>query len=594
NLAAEQRVDRAVEPFDRLSMRDAIGLPLHDGDGSGLATLPQQVLDISLKLTGSSVGNVYLDKRNAPELGLAAASQNVNPLETIAISDEHSVVAWVYRRRRPMVINDIRDFQRMNPTGRYRSVTGPTTAAYAELAVPVFQSSIGQSVRNVIGVINVEKVRRSDGSGDSGYFTYRDLTMLRSVATQLSLWQSHALLTTFSRSLAQLTRRNAVQSHGGGRTDSTPPAPTGIPADATGAREVVEETLRSLYNVTRTYSVAVRLISPDQLRLVRFAAYPAERQDDAHPELMVSDRKSVNAWVARMGRACYIRNRKGTKALAPYPGLDGVAECRDGILSELCLPIFVSGRVVGTLNLESRYKDAYADYVELANALVEQVGLAIAHSRRAQEQEVYSLSIATTANLHQVYRHVARLKDYAAGNLELLGIADAIEDAVAAETLANEPPLTTNALIVSVLHQLHFEQLFEVAPAPVVLLHQGTEALILRIVFEELFRNAHAEWLKAGHHCSVQWALNHMGGQDYLGVRVQNPMLRRLHPAATDLYRAPVRYRSGRQHIGAFLSGALVRSLGGELWAASAAPPRFVARVDLPIHAESVGKEEVA
>jgi GAF domain-containing protein len=592
NLAAESAVDRALEPFDDLATLDSTqGNEAANGQADLFAELPQDILDIALKLTGSTVGNVYLDAREAPHLRLAAATENARPFSTIEIADTQSVVAWVYRRRRPMVINDIRDFQRLHPTGRYLSVTEPGASAYAELAVPVFQSSVGQSVRNVIGVINVEKIRRSDGSGDSGYYSYRDLTMLRSVATQLSLWQSHALLNSFSRSLAKLTRRHTVRAYQPNPIPDARAAPPGIPADATGAHSAIAETLRSLYDVTRTYSAAVRLISPDQSQLVRFAAYPSERQHDPHPSIAVGDRGSVNSWVAREGVSCYLRNRRETKALAGYRGLDDVMECRDGIVAELCLPIFVSGRVVGTLNLESRYRDAYADHVEIANAFVEQIGLAVAHARRTLEQEVYSLSIATTANLHQVYRHVDRLKAHAKGDADLLAIAFSIENAVAAETLVQEPAVSTVHLVEQVLRQLHFDAFFDVGSSPIELMHSGTEALILRIVFEELFRNAHAEAIRTRLDCTVKWRIHRVGGKQYLGISIHNPLLRKLHPAASTLYRAPVRYRSGRQHIGAFLSGALVRSIGGEIWAESDVPPHFIVRLDIPIdRSESVRK----
>jgi GAF domain-containing protein len=587
NLAAEHRVEEALAGIAADVQDSASSQASVQPEWSMLHDLPQTVLEIALKLAAASVGNVYLEGRDTEELELAGAVGNERPYQRIDVTDRRSVVAWVYRRRRPLVINDIRDFQRMYPAERYLSVTGGQATPYAELAVPIFQSSPARAHDSVIGVINVEKARRADGTGDAGFFTYRDLAMLRSAASQLSLWRSHALLTTFSRSLARLTRRSTVTTRD--RPSALPAQELGtdVPVDALGARDTILDTLRSVYEVTRSHSATVRLISPDQRGLVRFAAYPRDRAHDPHGRIGLLDPASVNAWVARHGRECYVGNFKAPKPFAAFPGLQGALAVRERTQSELCLPIFVSGRLVGVLNLESAHRDAYDDALEMARAIVEQVGLALAQARRDVEQGVYSLSIATTANLHQVYRHVGRLRDRAVADPDLADIAGAIENAVDAEPLMAEDPIDTAELVQTILSRLNFENIFHVAGQPPVrVTHSGQAALILRVAFEELFRNAHRaavkKSLRGGY---VRWGEHTIGGRRYLSARIGNPLARRLHPAEAVLFRAPVRYRSGRQHIGAFMSAALVRSLGGEIWVAHAEPPDFVARVDLPIAA---------
>src|SRR5262249_12643140 len=157
-----------------------------------------------------------------------------------------------------------------------------------------------------------------NGAADTGFFTYRDLATLRDSANYLSLWRSQLLLTTFSRSLARLTHRSAVTDRKQAVDAIESGGPASVPIDARPARATVLETLRSVYEMTRSHSATVRLVTADQRRLARFAAFPPDRQDDPHDEIDITNFSSVNAWVARFGRVCYLANLGADKPFAGY------------------------------------------------------------------------------------------------------------------------------------------------------------------------------------------------------------------------------------------------------------------------------------
>ncbi|MBS1870774.1 MAG: GAF domain-containing protein [Actinobacteria bacterium] len=586
NLLAEQDVETTLERLDP-AVTEQLESFNHAQQLAQLdpSALPRLMLEAALELTGSSVGNVYFDTKDA-DLALEAEIRNVRPRRTIPFDDPKSVVAWVYRRRRPRVINDARDFMLMHPGSGHTSGLASGQHAFAELAVPIVQARLRTGAGATIGVINVEKVRPFD----RGYFTYRDVTILRLIANRLSMWRTQMLLSRFSSSLADLTRRNALSSpvtlHG-----SYGDGCAGIPPDALPAKGAIDETLQMVADLTRSRSATVRLLSLDQRTLVRFAAYPPSCMDDRHAQISIRDFHSVNAWVARAGEHCYLDRTKFAPARRRYKRLDGYLEVREGTRSELCLPIFVGGRITGTLNLESRFPYGYEDTLDTAHAIVEQVGLAIQHARRAQEQQVFSMTIAATANQHQIFRQVRELRKRAGADVEIHGIANEILRLIVPGTAdVVDAPLTTEAILAEVLEELNFDGIFERRNAPAVsIAHTGTRTLILRVVFEELLRNAHRQMLRSQLEGWLRWNSFDAGGREYLALSIGNrvPRAMRAHTAEC-LYRVPVRFPLGRRlHIGAYTSGALMRSLGGDVHIEHNRSRWFIARVHLPVALEA-------
>jgi GAF domain-containing protein len=542
---------------------------------------PERLLEAALELTASSVGSIYFDTRDGKRLKLAVPPHDGYLRETLQIDDERSVVAWVYRRKKPMVVNDIHDFVRLHPSEEGFHSNAPSgQMPYAELAVPILQSNAGAGT--VVGVFDVEKVDPLD----SGHYTYRDLVVLRMLAGRVGLWRGQELLSRFSRSLTMLTHRNTA-SAAVRRLPDHRPRGDDVPADALAARETIEETVKSIYELTRSHSVTVRLLVPRRRALVRFCAYPPERLDDEHQTVRLRMTQSINTWVARNGEPCYVPNVRHHDATAPYPGLDGHLKVRDETQSELCLPIVVGGRLTGTFNLESPYRDGYAGSTDIAMAVAEQVALSFEQARRAQEQTVFSMTAATAANTHQLLKYVTALHGEAHDTTRVREIADGINGCVdMGASLSRDVPGTTAGILRAALEDLNIDHLTEWRNEPLFTLeHAGPEALVLRTAFGELLRNAHSA---AMHTERLAFAVEFdevvVGGRGYLSVLIHNPIGRRVHEADSNvLFRAPVRRDGERVHIGAFAAAALVRSIGGDVYVDQHWPPEFVVGVDLPI-----------
>jgi len=579
NLEAEKEVHRELAQRDRKGSADAVPASKSSGRSA-----PEDLLKAGLALTGSSAGSIYFDTRKGQQLKLAAEEGEIAYSERIDITDKRSV-AWVYGRRRPMVINDAGDFDRLHPddrTGRSQDGVQP----YATLAVPILQSDAGPNA--VVGVFSVEKV----DPGDEGYYTYRDLVIVRMLASRVGLWRAQELLSRFSRSLTTLTHRNTASAavievpEREGDHDE-------VPADALTARDTISAIVKSMYELTRSHSVTARLLDPQKRHLVRFCAHPPERLYDEHASLLVRNAHSINAWVARNGEPCYIPNVKVRNASAPYPGLSGQLQVREETYSELCLPIVVGGRLVGTFNMESPYRDGYSGSTDIALAVAGQVALSLEQARRAQEQTVFSMTAATAANTHHLLKYVDQLRGAPQDRETMERIADGINLCVdTGAEMQEEDPASTPEIVRKAFEEVNVDHLtvWRNEP-PVVIQHPGRDAAVLRTVFGELIRNAHAAAMQTRKlRFSVKYQQTKIGGRRFLSILLGNPIRRRVPEAEQNLlFHAPVRRPFGRVHIGAFAAAALVRSIGGDVYVDLHRPPDFVVAVDLPVP-ESLGQ----
>jgi GAF domain-containing protein len=587
NLAAERNIDRE---FDRISNSPHSALSASVApELERLASFAQALLPSALSLTKSRLGNVYLADRDAETLVLIAHERNAKPRARIAMEDPESVVSWVYRRRRPMVINSIPDYLKVHPEAGVINVASPEGTPQRELAVPIIQQGLEGGTGTVIGVVNVEKL--DDDDTGTGY-SYRDVSILHSVAHRIALWRANSMVEQTSAALAILMKRSTTALEWNRESRHPQWKDELVPADAEASLGIALETLRSVYGLTRSYAATMRLLSPDRQRLVRFAAFPPERMHDVHPAVHVQSVSSVIAWVARTGTTCYLANVRDRALRKQYPGLQGWLDVGISTRSELCIPIFVSGRLVGVLDLESRFLSGYADSIGIAGAVAEQLGLAVQQSRRFHEQEVMSMSTATTANVHELGKLVDKLRDVAGeftgpAHTELTKISDGIvQCSQSGAALPSEPLTAATKLVTQVLRDLELSDTFDIRGTPIVdRSYANTEALAFRSALAALLDNAYRNAPKDNPGCKLSWGSMVLGGRRYVTLLVMNNI--GLAPDSSELrhlFRLPLRTdHSPRARLGAFTAGALVRSFGGDVFVLRGTPPRFIIGIDLPI-----------
>ena len=197
------------------------------------------------------------------------------------------------------------------------------------------------------------------------------------------------------------------------------------------------------------------------------------------------------------------------------------------------------------------------------------------------------MTIAATANLHEIFKCTAELRKVYGGE-EGERLAEAIELLVDPPTASSSDAAsqTTQEVLEKAIRTRHLERIFALPAEPTVTMrHAGTTRNILQIAFEELLRNARY-FTSNEEACRLYWNEQQWAGQRYLTLSVHNPISRSVTPTRVAcLFRTPLRYgRTARAHIGAFTAGALMRSLGGDIYVSSSHPPTFVANLQLPVN----------
>ena len=566
--------DLAIERVetDLYKQEKQLGIDISESDEmqSYLSNYAKALLLAATELTKSSVGNLYITSSDSRRLILSAEVNNEKPVKEINIEDVNSIVAYVYKRRRPLLINNIGEFQNMHPHLNYIWVGPGDEGAYAELAVPIVQRNLSSKHYTILGVLNVEKMNKHD----SGFYSGDDLNIMRDIALRFCLFRSRTLLSLTSGYLAGLTRRNIILDEEQSLENSLPKATEDkIPLDLTPAKSSIEEAVKKTFELTRSRSATVRLLSADGLTLIRYCAFPLSALDDPSSYIKIKNFESVNAWTARNGKECYIRNLNADKPFKGYENLLGFLVVRDRIQSALCLPIFVNGRIVGTFNLESEYIDAYSESIGFARAVAEQIGLALSQARRSIEQIVLSISATTTFNVHQLLKcrdaliDISRYTTKSVHNA-ILKIHDKINSCVDPPKLDKLPfSYNLEKTIINAIEELEFGSLVKLVTKPkkVYHLNQVTADLFRKAFQEVLFDSCREALPIPKGDVRLHIKERNLGGASYILVEIVNSVRHKIpDKLAKQLYRIP--HIIDRIHIGAFVAGSLLRAIGGDIY----------------------------
>jgi hypothetical protein len=158
------------------------------------------------------------------------------------------------------------------------------------------------------------------------------------------------------------------------------------------ATPIVMRVLADIANLASGLSVTCRIIAggdgpPFSRRLFRLHAVDSGWSGSPDSIPMDDPTVAVNAWVAIHGRAVYLRSigtdsDKCSPDLDRYPGLQSILMVRNATRSELCVPVFAEGKLVGTINLEAAAPFAYDAVAKVVEECAQLIGVALLEARR--------------------------------------------------------------------------------------------------------------------------------------------------------------------------------------------------------------------
>ena len=380
------------------------------------------------------------------------------------------------------------------------------------------------------------------------------------------------------------------------------------------ASETFINTARHLVALTKSVSVTCRLITGggDPTFARNLARVHCEGEDCALASPNSIDIEdwptSVNAWVARFGRAVYLSNISDQRPvtvdecrdLARYPGLNAISLYRDGIRSELCVPVFAENRLVGTINLESRDPRGYDLWADVVSEFSQVVGVALLESRRKIGVKMMVEAGGFLDRRHDLAGKVRDLQNQAQAALKVpnAGVMSAgtVSDALSGiEKLINAAPQsdrksrwsesTTTTITMVIKRAMKSSNWLygQASPRDFVLVNKSAsrQALAARVgpsasyalqfALDQAFRNLRtydkSEWRRLHWPSPVElrMEIKLLGGVEnlYLAVRSACPSVTQRGVNPHQVFREPIERAGRRVALGAYLAGEMLRRVGG-------------------------------
>jgi hypothetical protein len=459
---------------------------------------------------------------------------------------------------------------------------------YGVVAIPIPYLSVDSPEASNVGVLALLRSHNSLSQFDMG--ALRNLA-LRISATVRDARQrdSNLEIRNYAKELASVdeqlkndSARTIARSHR---------RATGFPSDITRAEVLLQKLVNHLYHSTLSSSVTLRIVAPSPrstdaevervLHSTRFIAAPAETMRDASEQIPIYgliDGKpasdiSYNAAVAISGKKRLWRIGERSS-----PILSQERRSR----SELCVPVYSNGHIVGTLNLESALKGAYDMTSEVAEVFAALAGLAIMKGRQETLAEVARRAAAERIGPHEVdnaRKSISEIEGYLSNgggaptgiDVKLRELSQLVSRFDTESFDSPDEDFSETSLVGLV--QVALRRTQKIMTIDTSFRHDYLPPVrdrkTIAVVLEELVSNL-LKHRSADMRPSVGTYATRLGGKSYSVLCIRNTVAELQSPAFVEsVYREPITKFSDeiqRPHLGCYMVGEFVRSIGGDVY----------------------------
>lgn len=556
-----------------------------------IKSLAEHLLSVAMSATKSDCGRWFTLAREKRGLSAVIVQHMTNNSQDLVIplaesqTEPQSLFAYAARRGQPFVINESSSFGDRYPhlvLDRVTSTDGRVPAA--RIVWPILASVPRNDL--LLAVVDLHKL--------TGVYTWEALESLEQI---LSVYRDllheilHGVTANFLRDVTHRTqfgllrKQEAAQSPRQGTVYHAEKADLALLSmDLSQIMPLIEYALRGLYDLTSSYFVGLRLLSRDTRHLVRLCSCVAN-VDIRNFLIQVDDAKSVTAWVLREGRPCYIPDYEMENWAAPYPGLVGGHKIHQDGRSSYTVPIFVLGRAIGSLHVDSVYSNAYSNCAALVGAVADAVGAGIWTASRDAEGDTFSRRAWKSGLIHEVRKLSKKLdaiiKTYESSTPGVYRDIAQWSNQLAATVVMFDQPRTEAEptlvdMIRAIVSELRATRFFNIEVDTLGTINCRSEhARDVRLVLRELFDNA----LKADDNSRpvIKGSRRRLGGKAYIVISITNSFTQLAADILPKLFQQPIRTSSAADgivsHYGTISIATIIRNLGGDV---------YVSQVDYP------------
>jgi hypothetical protein len=359
-----------------------------------------------------------------------------------------------------------------------------------------------------------------------------------------------------------------------------------LPKDIVAAFPEIRKLLKIASTATGSSSATFRLLNKASYKLFRVLSAHDKAEDQMNAEKgsdeIHVESQAITATVAREGIEIYEPNlgKPIREDLVPIkvPGRF--------TLSEYCMPVYLSGLVVGVLNFEHQAENAYDQWENLFELIASGVSQALESSARNNDVNLLN-SIPTVWELEHTRKHAGQFISYLDKNyikpckIEFATNEErsAFETKLADLRKETDEPRTKKASdpnldVITVLNQCFQGDIFTLDLADGLdsqlaqeLSNMEIEQPVIRAletVGSITSRNIsdHSKWSK------TTFSLNLLiiGGKTLVQFAIDS----KLDPGFVSfpedmIYRLPIKGRKQKMHLGCFIAGRVMREAGGDI-----------------------------
>ena len=498
------------------------------------------------------------------------------PKRRTVLGADLSLVAAAWQNRQAMQLPDFVPQRSLRPTWEAPS------ACYEELATPI-PGRLASRSSSPEGILTLARL-----GPDALPFDAYEYALARNLVLRLALL---SWTTKGEHAAAELLRPLPRQSTSASRLDDRAYRGGPVPADLARSPKELESILRTIAEYTDSHSATVRVllpadgVPPDELTLRRIAAWPTERLSDDFPVQRLED-GGTNWKALRSAQPHYVAN------VSQCLKDDDFLSCRPSTSSALTVPVIVEGRAIGVVNLESPDPNAYSASQGMAAALATRVANLFSSARLEVARSINDLAHVYASAAHGY----AKYAEHEAGSAEwsqpaaeeaLLTIADGLRRLVlpgTSEEPGSNPRMasTVRATVSAQLARANAELLtvtYDPSALGDLLLSSDQLPLFCEALFNVI---VNVKQHHAGPDPELTVRSTSIIGNRELLFCIENDCNYETigSAAAANLHRIPnpadhtVRglqdsdYSRATPQLGAYVAGASVRRLGGEVYSA--------------------------
>lgn len=562
---------------------------------------PADFIALARRITNSAgVAFFEYDPAAAPSSAGLLAARHAEAdgvqLATNVIADTNSRSGHTVRRAFKRHRIEIRGSERSPET----DVSGNTWVSLDgshvhEIAVPV-PSAPGTLSTQPLGVLAL--VRR----GGEPYGDY-DLALVTNIALRISLLTAAHNMAKVSTGVTTIVNEFTDRSNIVQHPDKSEPklGVENLPIDLREMIPASEQAMIEAAALMRAHTATIRLLVPvlqgNKLHYVlqRIAVWPDHRRgEEGH--ILALDDQSVNGWCANHGRAVSLGNMHDPAELVKYRNLRPRKIGDRRSKAELCIPVTLEGRVLGTVNFESPSIDGFTTLGALGEACAALIALNAHAVRRRHWREILALGEDTQMRVHDLAALQHDLgktppEGRSSSDMQLISRVSGVVEDVMQTIMPRRPqdidldePQTSSFsdFIKAVADKTRLGAATNSRSVQVQV--SWSDALVkrLHLVVAEVFENVKKYRLPGRQ--GTPWLSTRetvIGGKRYAELSIEAPYPLTREPPVPLLYRAPIE-REDRLHFGALTANILLRSVGGDITVVRGKTNSIIILVSIP------------